>query len=260
MTNTLSFSLTYRSNLGRSTFIFRMLDKLVLFAFLLVLILLSVIYYSKQLLTSFYLAGQLKNLLDSKIREQQQLLLQLRRQNATTQCNIDHGLEMSHTRSSPNVLSTTVPLPRTNTSGHTHHTRFAESSNFSANRQRFPRSQLRPSQNLRPFRNLGSHGGPNLRATNNNGETCQLRPSNRPPRYSAVCPTRNRSRNQQDTNENSTPGNPLRDITRDQGTDAGILLIMGDVTRESSIHDSNEQEDTGSGETMRESISLGIPS
>ena len=82
-----------------------MLDKLVLFAFLRVLILLSVIYYSKQLLTSFYLAGQLKNLLDHKIREQQQLLLELKRQNASTQCNIDHGTTASRNGSSNEFLS-----------------------------------------------------------------------------------------------------------------------------------------------------------
>ena len=261
MTNPLFISsLSYRSNIGHPTLPFRMLDKLVLFAFLLVLILLAVIYYSKQLLTSFYLAGQLKNLLDNKIREQQQLLLELKRSNASTQCNIEHGTSTNRNRSSDGILTIHNPRVRTYTSRRSGNSRLGESNHLPQNRQRITGPQLRPSSNNGSIRNPRRHGRTNMRNANNHAEDCQFRSSSRPPRYSSVYPARDGSRHQQDTDEIPTPGNPLRNQPRNQGTDAGILFIMENIARESPIHDDNEQEDTGDGKALHESNSLINPS
>ena len=104
-----------------------MLDKVLLLAFLLFLILCAIIDYSRDLLGSLYLAGQLKNLKDNKIREQEQLLDKLNRQHATTQT------------CAPNLNHAHVASMQIFTTGHIrrpYNGRTTQPSHFPANRQR----------------------------------------------------------------------------------------------------------------------------
>ena len=252
----LSFLSHYRS-IGRISHSFRMFDKLLLFAFLLILILLCVIYYSKQLLTSFYLAGQLKQLLDSKIQEQQRLLQHLQRQNATTQTGSSSGLSLHH----PDT-----PRPRhfvqrfgSNSNGQTHNQRPTQSGDFQENRQRFPSSQFRPPTHHGTSRRIGWDYRPIMRVSRNNGQARSFRQKNRNPRQNSLRSKGPRPRHQQDTNQNPTTRDPLRDSPRHQGANAPVLLVVGDISRENEVPHHHESEDTGDGESLPQGSGLCIP-